>query len=847
MSHSLSLLSHETRVHPARAKHWLDLATGAFAPDAELAVLRAVNALRTGDFSLAIARFLCAAQTLPEQSELIHALSQVLDRAGLPEAALEQWLKLVAADPRQPGPLEQALELTQRLGDLALPSAQGLCRAQLPHLRAHQRPALHRSVRALNEQHGTIGAVWLEERRLKGWALDQVYPTRRLEILVYLNGQTGPRLTPAGRFPVGRSFQFDLPAAVCEGGIVIDALTDTGARLAGAPLLLGAPPPSWIARSPGDPALRPGRGIDLVVPVYRDRASATRCLDSVLASRRCNRQHFRLVLINDCSPEPGMKTWLRSLAQDAHCVYLETPRNLGFIGAINLALAVCRCRNMVWLNSDTLVAGDWLDRLHAAAHCAADVATVTPLSNNAQLFSHPRVMADNPMPDAQGTAHLHRLAGIVNSGHYPSVPTGVGFCLYLKAEALAAAGPLDDRAYRLGYAEEVDYCLRLNAAGWRHLCATDVYVAHQGGVSFQADKTRLAKNNDMIIQQRYPQGRAEIGDFLRSDPLSAARARLERRWLTESNQWDGLFLFSAAAAQRFYVFDTLQRRHQSGARDLQLRCLKDEDGLVVRLEGTLDCPPCNLRYRLPLQQANLARAFQALRIDGTITVFHDREFPPVVFDLLASAPDTFDLICLDDSLARNSASLARLPANHVPRGHNRYRMARWTKRGWIRSPPIPLDHTADLRWGGATSSDPAWIVVPCQGFAAADHRRLLALVRINQSRVRWLALGELIDPPALLSTGRCEWLRNPSVESLLEQLTWIGCRGVLNLREPPGPDPSAFLISRRLGLPYVGLQVGDGVAYLTEPKTHGVPKGSTPEAFLNAILTLLAQDEEDGS
>lgn len=849
MSRFINLLRQETQVRAVNAKAWLDLASGAFASSPELHTLRAVCALRTGDPHLAIARFLVAAQSLPDRyGPLLKGLAQTMERAGLEEAALEQWLKLVMDDPRQPEPLEQAVRLIDSLAIADLPCNRNLYRTQLPHLRAENRQALRRAIRLLGQSPDSsiIGAVWLEQGRLNGWVLDSMRPARTIDVSLYLNG--GPRLivTASTKFPVGRAFQFDLSPYRSGNGILIDVLADTGVRLAGAPLRLGPVPPSLKALAPGTPSRRPGLGVDVIIPVYRDRSIVTRCLDALLTSRSSNRTRFRLVLVNDSSPDPDLGLWLRLTALQNKGLYLETPRNLGFIGAINLALSVCRGRDLVWLNSDTRVAGDWLDRLRAAAHSAIDVASVTPLSNNAQLFSYPRPMRDNPLPDAQGTADLQRLAAAANAGEYVTVPTGVGFCLYLKAEAVAAAGRLDDRAYLLGYAEEIDYCLRLSQAGWRHLCATDVYVAHQGGASFRFDKTRLAKDNDQVLQGRYPMERAAIGTFQRQDPLSAARGRLERLWLAEQAQWDGVFLFSVKTAQRYYTYHLLRQRQQAGKRDLQVRCLTDRHGLIVLLEGTLEAPPCNLGFRLPAQRMDLIRELLALRVEDRVTVLHDKDFPPVLFDLLAAMPQRFDLIRLDESLEANVLLRTRLPANHVPYGHTRYRQKCWARLQGTQDIPSPLALETARRWvRPARPSGGGWVVVLGHGATAADQQRLRALVRLDQSQIRWLVVGAAFDAPAFVSTGRCECLEAPAPENLLDYLSWIGCRAVLNPTDRPGPDPSPFLVSRHLNIPYIGARVADGLSYLAEPSTQGFNHRALPEKLFEATMTAITLAETD--
>jgi GT2 family glycosyltransferase len=46
-------------------------------------------------------------------------------------------------------------------------------------------------------------------------------------------------------------------------------------------------------------------------------------------------------------------------------------------------------RDVVLLNSDTVVANDWLDRLLACADLESRIGTVTPFSNNATICSFP--------------------------------------------------------------------------------------------------------------------------------------------------------------------------------------------------------------------------------------------------------------------------------------------------------------------------------------------------------------------------------------------------------------------------------------------------------------------------
>jgi 2-polyprenyl-3-methyl-5-hydroxy-6-metoxy-1,4-benzoquinol methylase len=147
------------------------------------------------------------------------------------------------------------------------------------------------------------------------------------------------------------------------------------------------------------PITPPQHPVDIIVPVYRGLADTRLCIDSVLAST--NQSAWRLVVINDASPEPEVTAWLRErAAQDSRITLLENPDNLGFVGTVNRGMALSDSNDVLLLNSDTEVANDWLDRIRSAAYGDSKVASVTPFSNNATICSYPRFCKDNACPPA---------------------------------------------------------------------------------------------------------------------------------------------------------------------------------------------------------------------------------------------------------------------------------------------------------------------------------------------------------------------------------------------------------------------------------------------------------------
>eukprot|EP01035_Chromulina_nebulosa_P045440 gene45440-61565_t len=177
-------------------------------------------------------------------------------------------------------------------------------------------------------------------------------------------------------------------------------------------------------------------------------------------------------------------------ASEPRMLLLENPENLGFVGTVNRGMALSTQADVLLLNSDTEVANDWLDRLCATAYAQARNGTVTPFSNNATICSYPRFCEPNALPPGHTTASLDALAAQANPGAAVDVPTGVGFCMYIRRDCLDAVGLFDVPNFGKGYGEENDFCRRALARGWRNLHALDTFVLHSGGVSVGASKSQ---------------------------------------------------------------------------------------------------------------------------------------------------------------------------------------------------------------------------------------------------------------------------------------------------------------------------------------------------------------------
>ncbi len=290
------------------------------------------------------------------------------------------------------------------------------------------------------------------------------------------------------------------------------------------------PSSSTRIATPKAPAAHP---VDVIVPVYRGLADTRLCIDSVLASPV--RTAYRLIVINDCSPEPDVTHWLRQRAtQDERITLLENSENLGFVGTVNRGMALSDSNDVLLLNSDTEVANNWLDRIRTAAYCDAKIASVTPFSTNATICSYPRFCEDNPLPPGHTTASLDALCARTHPGAVVDVPTGVGFCMYIRRDSLQDVGLFDTDNFGKGYGEENDFCQRAAHKGWRNLHLLDTFVLHTGGVSFGDSKSPRERAAMATLARLHPRYARDVHAFVQADPARPYRLALDLARITEA-------------------------------------------------------------------------------------------------------------------------------------------------------------------------------------------------------------------------------------------------------------------------------------------------------------------------
>lgn len=265
--------------------------------------------------------------------------------------------------------------------------------------------------------------------------------------------------------------------------------------------------------------------VSVVVPVFNHPKELQRCVESILFHTRIP---FDLILIDDCSPDPAIEAVLEKYRACDAVRVLCNARNEGFVRSANAGIRATS-HDVVLLNSDTEVTPRWLQKLTVAAYSDSKVATVTPFSNAAGAFSVPEIGINAPIPFPFTVLKMARLIERLSDYVYPQVPTGNGFCMYIKRQTLDEIGEFDEENFGRGYGEENDFCMRALKAGWRHIIDDSLFIYHRGNSSFGQEKQTLLHRHRETLNRLYPEYTGLVDEFISSPSINALRSRIGDR------------------------------------------------------------------------------------------------------------------------------------------------------------------------------------------------------------------------------------------------------------------------------------------------------------------------------
>ena len=219
--------------------------------------------------------------------------------------------------------------------------------------------------------------------------------------------------------------------------------------------------------------------LSVVIITYESRALIEQCVGSVRAAT--HKVSYEIVVVENGSSD-GTAEWLRS-QPDIRAIFNAS--NRGVAPARNQGLAAAKGRYLMILDADTVVADGALDTLVARMDARPDAGLGAPKLTDADgalqltcryyptVFS--KIYRRLPFEFAGKRLADEFLEGDPHDAE-TEIDYVIGACQIFRREAYEKVGPLDERIF---YGpEDIDYCIRMWAAGWKVVYFPQAVVKH---------------------------------------------------------------------------------------------------------------------------------------------------------------------------------------------------------------------------------------------------------------------------------------------------------------------------------------------------------------------------------
>jgi GT2 family glycosyltransferase len=231
------------------------------------------------------------------------------------------------------------------------------------------------------------------------------------------------------------------------------------------------------------------------------------CVKSVLDQ---DFENLRVVVVDNASTD-GSVAALREMGGSID--FIELRDNVGFTGGCNAGIrhALAYGADYVWLlNNDSHCTPEALSALVAHAESRPDVGMVSPIITDRRSGRDEYVVGRLDLSTGAMEETVDPVEAESMQRRFPNQIFLKGTALLIKRRVIEQIGLLDEHFF--AYCEDLDFCIRAAAAGYRAECVTSVRVYHDQGPSIPGQPWRkpyafyYAVRNGILFWRKYARG-----------------------------------------------------------------------------------------------------------------------------------------------------------------------------------------------------------------------------------------------------------------------------------------------------------------------------------------------------
>jgi len=272
------------------------------------------------------------------------------------------------------------------------------------------------------------------------------------------------------------------------------------------------------------------------VVVNYNGASVTRvCVDSL---RRGTGPRVHVVIADNASEASDLEELERAYGDAGDVEIVRLPENRHFVGGVNAGARRALeqgATHLFILNNDTEIEADCVKRLVEVADATPGAGIVGPALLDLG-DRHPLSLGERYSPWSLAVPRTLLRVRSIGDGRPYAVGGVMGSAILVTRECFERVGPYDETL--LVYYEEVDFCLRARALGFRPMLEPRAIVLHDGMRGFTAGLTAYAARLKCRNMLRLMRAHASPAAWLAFVPVYAGLVAGSAAVYAARGDWD---------------------------------------------------------------------------------------------------------------------------------------------------------------------------------------------------------------------------------------------------------------------------------------------------------------------